>query len=548
MKSLVIIFALLIPLISIGQITDSQYQEVVINALQTVQHYGSASTHSNNRKASQFKTFFTSMDVKVVNDIPVFNSYDTRITAEEYSNLVRSKIKTLGVTINVVDVIELIPTSASTGTIKLLIKKTVVGKGVGEKYQVTFQEGADKWPEGIKFEDEFLEHIVIEYSLNTMNSPRGTTGSSSYKISDISLAEKKGSLVVMSTVVKKRNRFFSVENIHFTYNLNGKEAIHNGVDFQSLKNLDNGWILEVTDVTDTGDLVLIEKKYDSSHTKSSYLLPITFKLPIGSTHAYSTLNIDPVKLESGQEAFTINNSISNSFFGELAINLPKKGNNTGSKKLYLKKWRGIVGVGYERFKYMINQQNNSYDFNSIDIDGYSYNRLINIFAFEEKQEINLINGYVGVEPMFSLFNIDLLISARMGRVFSKDGTYTNYANSIENSGYYEDLFGVTIVDSYDDFGSVSDVRGSGDLNFKSDIYFWKLQAVAQIKIGEKTSIMLGGSYTNYSEGSLFEHTTELLNERYQDDGLENDMNSIINSPINLSFKYPSIVIGLSKKI
>ena len=197
---------------------------------------------------------------------------------------------------------------------------------------------------------------------------------------------------------------------------------------------------------------------------------------------------------------------------------------------------------------MINQQNNSYDFNSIDIDGYSYNRLINIFEFEEKQEINLINGYVGVEPMFSLFNIDVLISARMGRVFSKDGTYTNYANSIEYSGYYEDLFGVTIVDSYDDFGSVSDVRGSGDLNFNSDIYFWKLHAVAQIKIGDKTSIMLGGSYTNYSEGSLFEHTTELLNERYQDDGLENDMNSIINSPINLSFKYPSIVIGLSKKI
>ena len=136
----------------------------------------------------------------------------------------------------------------------------------------------------------------------------------------------------------------------------------------------------------------------------------------------------------------------------------------------------------------------------------------------------------------------------MGRVFSKDGTYTNYANSIEYSGYYEDLFGVTIVDSYDDFGGASNVGGSGDLNFNSDIYFWKLQVLAQIKIGEKTSITFGPAYTNYYQESLFEYTPELLNERFEDDGIANDMNSIINSPVNLSFKYPSIVFGLSFKI
>ena len=533
-----------------GQITDAQYQEVVINALQTIQHYGSA-CNKHKSKVTQLDDFFKSMDVKVVNDIPVFNSYDTRITAEEYSQKLRSQIETLSVTINVVDVLEVLSTSPSTGTIKLLITKEVEGKGVSEKYQVDVKDGIEKWKEGIKFKDEFREYIVIEYSFNTNNSSTGTTGSSSYKISDISLEKKKGTLVVMSPVVKKRNKFFTVEDIQFTYELNDKEFKHKGAMFKSLIDLNEGWSLEVTDVTYAKDFVLLRKTYDSEHITeygSSYLLPITFKLPIGSIQAYTTFNIDPIKVESGQDALTLNNSISNSFFGELAINLPKKNDNNRAENFYLKKWRGIVGVGYESYNYKIGQQNNSYNFNSIDIDGYSYNRLINVSSFEENHKINLVNGFVGVEPMFSVFKMDVLLSARMGRVFFVDGTYTNYANSIEYSGYYEDLFGVTIVDSYDDFGGVSNVGGSGDLNFNSDIYFWRLQILAQIKIGEKTSIMFGPAYTNYYQGSLFEYTPELLNERFEDDGIANDMNSIINSPVNLSFKYPSIVFGLSFKI
>jgi hypothetical protein len=351
----------------------------------------------------------------------------------------------------------------------------------------------------------------------------------------------------MSPVVKKRNKNFTVDDIQFTYELNSKEYKHKGAMFQSLKDLNEGWELEVTDVTHAGDLVLLEKKYNYEDV-SSYLLPITFKKPIGSIQVYTTLNVDPVKVESGQDAFTLNNSISNSFFGELAINLPKIGDNNRAENFYLKKWRGIVGVGYESYNYMINQQTNSYNFNSIDIDGYSYNRLINISSFEENQKINFVNGFVGVEPMFSVFKMDVLLSARLGRVFFTDGSYTNYANSIEYSGYYDDLFGVTIVDSYDDFGGVSNVGGSGDLNFNSNIYFWKLQILAQIKIGDKTSITFGPAYTNYYQESLFDYTPELLNERFEDDGIANDMNSIINSPVNLSFKYPSIVFGLSFKI
>jgi hypothetical protein len=202
------------------------------------------------------------MDVEIVNDIPVFNSYDTKITAEEYSLKVRSHYKSLSVDIKIVDVLEILPSSKNTGTIKLLIAKHVSGEVVKEKYKINAQYGPlSKSEEGINFSDDFKEILTLEYSLQEKNSRKSSPSASSYKILDISLEEEKGTLVVMTPKVKKRNKSFCIEGVIFKYKLNGIEDTTKGSFFTSLTDLKPGWSLEITDVLNSRDFMLLSKKF-----------------------------------------------------------------------------------------------------------------------------------------------------------------------------------------------------------------------------------------------------------------------------------------------
>lgn len=538
MKKFIYIIAILLPLTTIGQMNDAKYQEVVLKTLQLVNDYKSASILTDQR-VSRFKNLFKSENSRVVNDIPIFNDYKNSITVDEYTKLVRKNFNRLNVTVDVEDILKLSPTSDNSGQISVLIKKTISCQPTPDKFKrsVVYSNG-EKDEESIRFSDEFYEVLDIDYN------------SDYYKISEVRLFKEKGDLVVLTSSVKKgfASKAMLVEDIDFKIKVDGKEILQKGGHFIPINDLQLGWELTIdASESKNKDYLLTKKTYTSADITDN-LVPVEFKQPIGFASAIGKFNLNTTTLtiNTPDDAATLTNNSSNSFGASFDLDL------YALEVLKNKIWilNGIYGrVEYLRHTYdhNINVSKYTYDISSIDPEGMPYIRTVDLTNIDENHQLIFSTLSAGVSAKFGVNNFDLLVSANYGIIQSQSGTYTSSAESINYTGFYNTLFDITIYDNYHDFGTVENVQGSGNLDLNENIDVWTLNFNAQISLNPRLVFFGGVGYTAF-QGNIYNKSNDYVNVDFSDDGINNDLKSVNNLPIQTSLKYGSIQVGISYKL
>lgn len=545
MKKLIYIITLLLPFSTLAQISDAKYQEVVLNTLQLINDYESASSFANNRKILQFENLFDSKESQVVNDIPLFSDYNSNISVSEYISKVRYNYNRLGVKISVEEIVSINSNDGNSGEINVVIHKTIWGEVVSEKFarNVEYSDGS-KDTLGISYKDNFYELLNIKFTNDT------------YKINSVQLSREKGNLIVLTTALKKglSTKSVLVDNILYKIKFNDKEVLHEGGFFKSISDLNDNWNLEIDASGLNKDYLLTKKTYSPDDIKDN-LVPVEFKLPIGSLNGVFKYNLNAATLNTQIPNASLTNNSSTSYGASIsldlnALNILKKkptvkiANDDLELSVY-----GHAALMLENYDYNINIPDYGISFSATDPDGMSYIRHVDFSNINESQTLSLTTVSGGLETRFVYKRIGLMLSASTGVMRSMTGSYTSSAESISYSGYYENLFGVTIYDDYHDFGTINNVEGSGDLNLNQGIQFVTINAQAQLEVGasERIFFFTGLGYSNY-QGNMFNPSNEYINTEYSDDGLNNDLQSINNLPINTSFKYLSVNAGIAYKL
>lgn len=545
MKKLIYILALLIPFSTLAQISDAKYQEVVLNTLELINDYESASSFANNRKTLQFENLFESNQSQIVNDIPMFSDYNSTISVSKYMSLITKNYNRLGVDVSVEEIVSVNSNDGNDGEVNVVIRKTIWGEVVSEKFSrpVEYSDGS-KDNIGISYKDSFYELLTVKFSNNT------------YKISSVQLSREKGNLIVLTTALKKglSTKSVFVDNILYNIKVDGNEELHEGGFFKSISDLNDNWSLEIDASGLNKDYLLTKKTYSPDDIKDN-LVPVEFKLPIGSLNGVFKYNFNAATLNTQLPNSSLTNNSSTSYGASIsldlnALNILKKkpvikiANDDLELSVY-----GHAALMLENYDYNINIPDYGISFSATDPDGMSYIRHVNFSNINESQTLSLTTFSGGLETRFVYKRIGLMLSASTGVMRSMTGSYTSSAESISYSGYYENLFGVTIYDDYHDFGTVNNVEGSGNLNLNQGIQFVTINAQAQLEMGasERIFFFTGLGYSNY-QGNMFNPSNEYINTEYSDDGLNNDLQSINNLPINTSFKYLSVNAGIAYKL
>ena len=132
-----------------------------------------------------------------------------------------------------------------------------------------------------------------------------------------------------------------------------------------------------------------------------------------------------------------------------------------------------IGFKTSHYERSINLDNRTYSYNDIDSDGGEYIRNIELLNINEQQNINSNEILTQLKLKIKIGDldkekIDISFSVGYGFINIVSAEYNSTALATY-SGYYNDLFGITITENgVYDFGNY-EISGNGNLDVKKDL-------------------------------------------------------------------------------
>ena len=538
-KKLIILLFIPFALTAQDKIEDESHQKIIMSVLQQINEYESASSFANERRITQFQSLFVDLNTKIVNDIPAIGNYDEEISIEDYMKNMRKYYSRIGVDIDVHEISKIDFIDENKGSLSVFLTKKVYGENAKHKIQYSekYEGKMETFNEYVNYEDEFELEIKFEFN------------NKSLKISNIRITEPKGKLLVIAPHSKKfgSKKLIPIDEIKIT--IDDKVIFFDSVIqlsgyFYSIPNVTDKTKITISSANETliGQEKISLKTYNN--TDETHMFKLPFTKTIGDFQVFGLLAPSFLSVNSNNYNAIESNLSSTSYGFSLSYNLDDIIWNTIEKKK--KKKMSLYAKGgliKENFDYVLSIPTFTETYSDIDSDGGNYERTVLLENFSENQIIDLQSMFIQIEARLKAFTVGRFngigsISAGMGQTTINSATYSNTADATY-SGYYEDLFGITIAENgVYDFGEFN-LSQSGDLEFNTSVQTLLLDVSGLIKYKDRLMFSGGIMYTKY-QSNIFNIGTDRISQDF------NELNSI-NNLLDVDMSHISFKLGVSYK-
>lgn len=591
MKRFIILF-LLSPFILLSQNNDVLYQNVILSVFDKLDKYETNSSFSNEERTTEYKKLFVSPQSLHTNDIAAMQNYNNLISIEDYVINTRNYYSTLSVDLDVKYFGPIVYENNNKGSISVYLNKEIIGENVIHNIPVNQQlfliknkakeyKGYNKYvkrkssaieydskenakndakkeetvisffessEENISYEDDFLLKIDFVFTINNDSAI-------AMLINKIDLVEtEKKKLVVITTRVS--NIFIPIFNkkskpiYKYDMELQFKEKDSSWTDFSI-----NGYFHSFKNVEKDIKIKSKDPNYYSFPRQNiinnnvdivTGLREVVFLKTIGSLNISTLINSGQEFL-SNSPNFSISsnpNKIEDQI--DLALNIRVKKLKTfevSDKEISLN-FNLFVNYSKNIFNHDLLVNSHSYSYASVDSDGASYERTVNLSNINENQIIRVSSYHVSPSLSLNLQKFSFLISHSLP-IFKSNFKVLSakYISSSDAfySGYYEDLFGITLSENgVYDFG-VYEINGSGDIIapklFTSNQFNSNLTFTPEFL--NQFGFSVGIKYIYFTD-PVFQNSDKIISSNF------NELNSIMDlSPIDMNQFL--ITFGLSLK-
>jgi hypothetical protein len=538
-KNILLLFFIPLAVIAQDMREDARHQQIIISVLQQINEYESASSFANERRITQFQDLFVNLNTQIINDIPAMGSYESRISVEQYIKNMRVYYSRIGVDIDIHEISKINFIDDNKGDLSVFLTKKVYGENAKHKIDVSekYEGKMETFSEYVNYEDEF--ELEVKFQFNNK----------SVLISDIILTKPKGKLLVIAPHWKRlSNRINGKLNPKDEMNLivDGKEIQLPGY-YYSIRDVNSFTNIQIksNDNTLIGGGKISLKTYEN--TDESHLYKLPFTKTIGDFSAFVLLSQAFPKINSNIYNANITSQSSNSFGASLSYEITDllKKNISKKQKQRLKNSTIYIkaSVVRDNLDYQLNTPSYTESYASIDPDGGNYLRTLLLENYTEQQLVEMQTVFGQLELRFKRKLTDKLIvivapAIGMGQVTVNSATFANSADATY-SGYYDDLFGITIAENgVYDFGDYS-LSQTGNLESNTDVNTLLVDLGLLIKRGDRLMANVGISYTKY-QSNIFSIGTSRISENF------NELNTM-NNLIDVNMDHISLKLGLSYK-
>jgi hypothetical protein len=537
-KKLVLLFFIPFAVFAQDNTNDAKHQEIIMSVLQQIDEYGSVSSFGGDEsRITYFQNLFVDLNTKIVNDIPAMGNYDQRISVAEYVKNMRNYYNRIGIDITINEISKIDFIDDNKGTLSVFLTKKVYGENLHPDHILEISKNNTQF---LEYEDEFELEIKFEFVLTMLNDK---INGISTLISDIRLPIPKGKLLV---IAPHWRRFLAVgltAQNEMKIKVDDKEIQVSGY-FYSIPNITSATNIEISSADET--FIGKEKISLNTYQKTDkiHLHKLTFTKPIGDFQGFVLFSPDFLKVNPNNFSADILDQSANSFGGSISYNIDDVFFNTKEKikkkkmSIYLK-----AGLIKDNLDYTLNIPSYSETYNATDADGGNYERTVLLEDFNENQKIDMQTIFGELEFRFKPFKYKQYkgigsISGGVGQLSVNSATYDNSANATY-SGYYEDLFGITIAENgVYDFGNFNPSQ-SGDLEFNTNVQLIIIEASAMLQIKDRWMFSAGIMYTKY-QSNIFNIGSDRISNDF------NELNSI-NNLIDVDMSHISLKAGVSYK-
>jgi len=527
---------------------DSIHQNIIMSVLEHINAYESASSFANENRITQFRGLFVdSSSTNLVNDIPAIGSYDEILSLDEYESKMRKHYSRIGVDITINEISSINFEDNTKGSLSVFLTKRVYGKNARNKIVVTEKNSdnkKEKFDEYVRYKDEF----ELEFRFVFENG--------SIRISEIKLREPKGKLLVIAphwtTLWNKASKkdLIAQDEMKLKIRNQGdqdwKELQLSGY-YYSIPDIDFSTNIEIAsnDRNFIGKKNITLKKYEESGKDHLYKIP--FNKTIGDLKLFGILNFNSLKPNANIYNVNITENKAQSYGLSLSLNLDnvffrtKKVKEKQKFSVYIK-----GGVIKDDFDYDINIPTYTETYSDIDIDGGAYERTVLLENFKETQVLDMLTGFVQAEfraeapkNWAKWAQGGISASVGFGKVNIKSAKYDNSAEA-KYSGYYQDLFGITIAENgVYNFGDYS-IENSGDLEHNTDVQTLLIDVGILYTINDR--LFMDGTimYTNY-QTNIFNIGAERVSHE------STELNTI-NNLVDVDMSHLSFKVGINYKL
>lgn len=529
---------LFIPLIVFGQdtVSDARYQKVIMSVIQHINEYETSSSFYGETRRDQFKDLFKYPTTKIVNDIPAIGNYDEIISVEEYVSKMQHYYTKIGVDIEISEISNVIFENNNKGTLSVFVTKKV--KGGNDQYKIKVKEEGEEYDEWINYKDQF--DLEIQLSINN----------NSVKITAIKLAKPKGKLLVISPHLKVFLKKEEIPIDEISVKIDGIDTYISDYFF-SIPDINENTEIKIT--SNDENLILSSGSGTIDLDKCNkleidHLYKLTFKKTIGDVQAFALMPISSKVIENTNTFnATVSDNSTLSYGGVIAFNIDNLIFRSKEKRKYSFYFKG--GGLVESFDYDIKIPNYTESYLHIDSDGGNYLRTVLLTDFSENQKIDMKTFFFQLEGRIKRnvnekLSLLLSLSGGLGWTSVNSATYTNSALG-NYSGYYGNLFGVTIAENgVYNFGEFN-LSQNGDLGF-NNVQTFLLGLDGSIRFNNL--VLSGGIVYTKFQSNIFDIGEERVSHESNNfnSSEKNELNTI-NNLIDVNMDHLSIKVGISYK-
>ena len=539
MKRKIIIILLISPMFLFSQSKqDSVYQSIVMKVYENIHEYSSNNSLAGTWSIEGFEDMFVSLETQIVNDIPLFNDYNSKVSVKDYTKEFSKEYNKIGVEIKVLSIgrISFTDESYEKGELDIKVQKILYGpsnnkikvpeikinKDINGKI-VDFE--IEEYDIGINYRDTV--DLIIKYKFNK---------NTYLKISDISLANPpKGQIIVaipkVYTVFNKKNPEFYQDGTMILINKDKEISVPN-------------FHFTITDIDETTDILFTAKNKDLlgkyavnltsiKDVKKDRIFIMKFKKSVGSFYGGGSYSLNSsINILDNRFNSSGLSTMSASFGCYFKLNeVYKFQKQLESVRKYDLTFNASISRSIVNHTIDMNQDVVSYMDNDGDLD---YLRTVTINNLSEDQTFNLTNlsAKLGIELDKDRWSIlkkmpflpdGLIFLVGGGYSMVNSATYSSSASS-SYSGYYKDLYGVTLDGTFNEhnFGEDNLVQGSGDLAVKNS-YFISPEVTFNYTLKNSPWFLIFSISSNY-------YLDDFTNSNYS--RIHSESNDLSNQNIN----------------
>ena len=467
---------------------DYAIRKINLNALSLIDDYERECDIFVKDDYNDFLNVFKNEKIKIANDVLPDNKLNQELSVKEYPQILRQYFDKYSFETDI-SVMYLSPVrfdeNGKSGELTIYTKKWIKGKH--EKY-------------GTLYSDTLRYDFVIQFD--------GVNGT--YKIKNIKIHEKKGKYCIVEAYRKSLFNKTSLENEKLIIDNDTVKMDSTGKYF--FKNVKNDLIISTVDET-IYEKKMIEKKdigKNNEKNRDKNVEELSFKEPFLFWQ---------IELSTPLPNEVFINSKSNQY----NINF-QQGKNTnysiGSQFgliLFRNQWSRYAistGVYYDEYNYNLRLATYKNSYEATDPDNYEYIRTNKISSISETHNINFLSFPLELDARYHIYGkhfFNIGIGVRFYQGINK--SYEIDAKGAY-SGYYPDLFDITISENgVYDFG-VYDLKANKTLEIHKNLKAWNFEIGWQYKLNRRSFIDCSFTYL-YNSKNVFNFHNKKLSRNYE---------------------------------